>query len=227
MAILLALTCTRIAGNETRAAWTFASGVRLLRHSLTYDDDHRLRRFERGSNLWEDGVEQKVVAALSPGSIFVDGGAAFGYYSILAHRAGATVHAFNPHPRFAQDMVENLDLNGVTTGVCLHRSALGEAPGHARLEYGTGAGLGTRGAHVAVTTLDLLAGQPMVVKLDVEGYAGYVLRGATQLLAAHNTTWFIAVHGGQERRDVVRLLAGYTLTILTRTPNELVMAVPR
>jgi len=205
----------------TMRVWLFASGVQLLTSSLTYDDDHRLRRFAE-LNWWEDGVDQEIMRELDKNCVFVDGGAAFGYYSILARRAGATVHAFNPHPRFAAEMRENLALNNITDGVHIHEAALGAEKGHARLEYGTGAQLG-RGVPVRVTTLDELdLRRRAVVKLDIEGHA---LRGAPRLVA-QNTTWFIAAHNNDERRAILSILAGYKVKLLTRTPNEMLMARP-
>jgi hypothetical protein len=79
---------------------------------------------------------------------------------------------------------------------------------------------------VRVTTLDELdLRRRAVVKLDIEGHAGHALRGGLRLVA-QNTTWFIAAHNNDERRAILSILAGYKVKLLTRTPNEMLMARP-
>lgn len=220
--LVAAIACQRKVDLEYGTILEFASGVKLLRYSLAYDDDHRLLRFQR-SPYWEKNVEDHLLPLIGKETVFVDGGAAFGYYSILAHNAGAYVHAYNPHPTFVKNMNENLNINNVSSRVCVHNKALGDQKGTTHIEYGTGRGIGKKGELVEITTLDTLE-HVDVVKLDIEGNAGNALRGATQLIAAHSTVWFIALHNDIERTDVYALLAGYNITRIETIPNEMIMA---
>jgi hypothetical protein len=74
--------------------------------------------------------------------------------------------------------------------------------------------VGQRGNVVAVDPLP--AEPPSVVKMDIEGGESDALVGAQGLLRERQTTWFIALHGAEERQRCGEILvaAGYSLRSL-------------
>ncbi len=139
---------------------------------------------------------------------FYDIGANFGLYSmLLAGESGLTgVDAFEPLPRNADQLAANLFLNGLSGRVRLHRLALSDTAGVARLhvdERSTGVSTlldtppaGTRrdySAHLEVETrpFDALfsqGGERVLMKIDVEGAELAVLTGMRDYLR-RNRVW--------------------------------------
>ena len=158
-----------------------------------------------GSQMVRRGAHQPHLAALlgrilAPSMTFVDVGANIGYFSLLAARivdGGGRVVAIEPGARNCRLLHRSLVRNRLGN-VQLHPCAISDDRGTlaylAEGSNGTIADLdATRdvpaGAHlVPATTLDdLLAGLDRVdvIKLDVEGAEGRVLRGATRTLERH------------------------------------------
>jgi FkbM family methyltransferase len=140
---------------------------------------------------------------LGPEDIALDVGANIGWYSVLLNRLsepGARIFAFEPDPRSYQLLTRNLAANDATRVTAMN-VALGEKPGFATLHryrdcnngrHTLCAGGDTRGgvARVPVDTLkevwnrEHLGSRPIrFLKVDVEGFEYFVLRGAEDLLA--------------------------------------------
>ncbi len=174
---------------------------------------------------------------LRPGDVVIDGGANWGYFSLLASRAvglAGRVLAFEPVPDTAASLQRNLDASGVRNveivQACLARSA-GEATLHL-FEGDPSAVNSTMGAHAperwarevrapALSLDDVMDAHqltPALLKLDVEGAELDALRGAERLLAraalAVVFEWNpITARGfGYDPRDVLDLLSrsGYS-----------------
>lgn len=132
----------------------------------------------------------------------LDIGANTGQFARKARRLfpGATIHSFEPLPDAFYALSE---FSRKTSNVVAHRLALGEQDGHAEMyrnEFSpsssflpisplhTAAFPGTsrtRPVRVPITSLDTWAGtrpltQPLLMKLDVQGYEDRVLRGGIQ-----------------------------------------------
>lgn len=129
---------------------------------------------------------------LRPGDLFLDVGANVGSYTVLASRVcGATTWAFEPDPLTVEHLTRNIELNEVQAHVVVHEVALGadeadvvftvglDTVNHVATD-GQGGGRVVRQAR-----LDSFMGdaEPIMVKLDVEGYEHEVLKGAEDLLA--------------------------------------------
>lgn len=155
----------------------------------------------RGHQGMEEGTFEPHEVALirrfaRPGSVLVDVGANFGYFVCLARQQEAHAVAVEPLRENLEVLFSNLDANG-WHDVEIFPVAVGSAPGTAILYGGgTGASLVRSWAGqsevwnrtIAVSTLDILlgerfAGQPMFVKIDVEGFEHVVLQGAARTLA--------------------------------------------
>jgi FkbM family methyltransferase len=164
--------------------------------------------------------------------LFIDGGAAFGYYSLLAMRLHSCrkVHAFNPHPRFAFAMGLNLQDNTKaqridSSSACINKLALAKGKGSVQFNFGYGGGIGV-GSHsnavtVPMTDLDGFFDEyvphgmrVILIKLDVESQELEVMKGATRVLQGCRVKhWAIGIHRDFLLEPVMQILkkSGYTI----------------
>lgn len=152
---------------------------------------------------------------LSPGDVFVDGGANIGLYAIVAGvRVGPSgkVIAFEPASRTRQILSENVTLNGFHW-VIVRPEALGDSTGIQTMVTfaGDGAGLSSFAPEstrdgtpesVSVARLDdvitEILGRPdhprlKLIKLDLEGSEVRALKGAGRLLSSARPDLLIEV----------------------------------
>jgi len=139
---------------------------------------------------------------LGPRDVALDIGANLGWYSVLLDRLsspGARILAFEPDPESFRLLNVNLQLNSVSSVTSLN-IALGEIPGSAELRrYNSNnngchtlfAGGNSEGGVVSVPVdtaariweAEHLGERPLkFMKIDVEGYEYFVLKGAAGLL---------------------------------------------
>jgi FkbM family methyltransferase len=137
--------------------------------------------------------------------VVLDVGANLGLYAVhaAAHaRPGARIHCFEPVPANLQRLRRNLAANGAEATV--HAVAVGAASGSldlylARHNVGTHSASadlsgGATRVTVPMTTVDEAAAElPRVdvLKIDIEGYDGYALRGAARTIARDRPTLFL------------------------------------
>ncbi len=176
--------------------------------------------------IGSDALHTNVLTALvKSGSRIFDVGANRGHVSLLlAHATGpeGRVLAFEPVEELCGDLNRNLELNRVRN-VTVCNTALGETDGEIQFLYSNHAstqgkfadaekGLVVQGAtliNVKQVPLDSYARQhgfPDFVKIDVEGAAGYVLRGAAETIAKRTAVFFVELHGPEEQQAVQTLL---------------------
>ena len=149
---------------------------------------------------YEPDTVQVFSTLLRPGAVFLDVGAAFGQYTLLASRAvGDTgrVYAFEPDPVSFGLLCGNVKRNrlgNVTTA----QIALGDAAGALDLYIGSPDNLGTTSlsrpynhtgqtVRVDVVPLDQCLERVDLIKIDVEGAESLVIRGAEKVLATRPT----------------------------------------
>jgi FkbM family methyltransferase len=134
-----------------------------------------------------------VLHFVRPEELFVDVGANIGAYTVLAAAAiGARGMAFEPNPSTFRALRANVRLNDLGQKVKAVNAALGQNEGMLQMTDGLGTenracanGQTAGGVTVPMTTLDIsLAGQnPVLLKMDVEGFESAVFAGAAQTLA--------------------------------------------
>jgi len=129
---------------------------------------------------------------LREGDLFLDIGANVGTYAVLASGVcRATTWAFEPDSNTAQHLRRNLSVNQLGDLVTVHECALGSTSRVVAFTVGRDTVNKVADVHdmnvrmVRQERLDNFIGafQPIMMKLDVEGYEESVLRGALALLA--------------------------------------------
>jgi FkbM family methyltransferase len=162
---------------------------------------------------YEPEIAALLKAALGRSSLFIDGGANIGYWSVLASESTPTV-AVEPAPPTAASLRANRSLNGDRFSVV--EAALWETAGRTDLFHSVhnhaGDSLEGPSNHqysgeaqvysVATLTLDELArsqsaSDGVVLKLDVEGAEIAALRGARELLR-RDTLVIFEDHGNDD-----------------------------
>ena len=133
---------------------------------------------------------------LGEGDLVVDGGANIGCFSLFFARAvGATgaVYAFEPQRLIYQNLCANMALNGIAN-VAAWQAGLGAEPGTMTVPWirydrpgnfgGVALAAEGPGDKVPITTVDALdLPRCKLIKIDVQGMEGEVLRGADATIA--------------------------------------------
>ena len=129
---------------------------------------------------------------LREGDLFLDIGANIGSYTVIGSGVcRAATWAFEPDPDAMRALKRNVALNGLEGLVTAYELALGATHGEIPFTIGLDtvnrvAATGERNVRkIRQEPLDALIGaaQPVMIKMDVEGYEEEVLRGAPALLA--------------------------------------------
>jgi FkbM family methyltransferase len=174
-------------------------------------------------NLWVDPdfyaeAVEGVLSRLEPGDTFVDVGANIGLLSIAAATKvypGGKVVAIEPHPRTFHHLMENVKLNGYANVYC-NQTAVGEEEGVTSLterDDDSENGVGADGIAVTLRRIDSMTppGPIALLKIDVEGYELFALRGATETLSRTHSVLYesfapLAERYGYECGEVDALL---------------------
>ena len=172
-----------------------------------------------------------------PDDIFFDVGANFGFYTVLAHailgddpaRRIAQIHAFEPTPPIFKVLSKNVGRKNVV----LNNFALGIINGEADFVFfdsikefnGLSANMneeefkivGHTVKKVLVRTLDDYCEKeevvPTIMKIDVEGSEGEVLRGGLSIIARNHPIIVMEIHTTEKHRAAAKILMdmGYSL----------------
>jgi FkbM family methyltransferase len=184
-----------------------------------------------GTGNWEPAITHHILANLAAGDIFVDAGANFGWYTLLASRIvgpHGKVVAIEASPSIYRALIRNLELNRCRNVTALNAAAAGEA-GELPMYYNS---IGSSGrsttveefarannmqleANVRADTLEHLVGRDVLrnarfIKIDVEGAERTVLEPLSESLQdfSEHTEWMlelipIAREGAQADVDFI------------------------
>jgi len=174
-------------------------------------------------------VQEALRRTVAPGATVYDIGANIGFFALLAARfAGPAgrVLAFEPVPAIATLLREATQRSDLADRVQVRAQAVARRSGTEPLyviDDASWSHLASRGnpggavqtLDVEVVTLDELVAQgappPDVVKLDVEGSEGDVLRGAREVLRVHRPMLVVELHDTHADALPVLREAGYAL----------------
>ncbi len=211
-------------------------------------DDWAAGKEMRLTRQYERHVADRVRSLLRVGHTFVDVGASIGFYTVMAGRLvgpGGRVVAFEPGTENLTLLQLNIDSNRLQN-VEVHQVALSNEPG--LLLYTRAASNGRVSLFdgktddlrfnrlVTADTLDSVLGQePRVdlLKVDVEGAEGLVLRGASSLLRRCRPSVIfefsppsLEVTSGESGRELLGYLEclGYSFEIVSSTPERRIIS---
>jgi FkbM family methyltransferase len=186
------------------------------------------------AGTYEPELLNTVAQWAAPGAYLYDVGAHVGYVACAwVHRGGAGVEAFEPLPTNADIIVQGARRNGLA-GVRVHQVALSDANATAQmrvnasnlstssmayLEHQGGVAERRDSAEYAesqfivvpVRSLDDYVHEqrlpaPAVIKIDVEGAEGHVIRGAVETLKRHRPAILCELHNIDSAVDVAAQL---------------------
>lgn len=146
---------------------------------------------------WEDHLEIAFSESLSKGGLYIDIGANIGIHVLRAHRLGAkAITAFEPNPNTFQLLKFNTELSGIMCDIveCAASDKTASAKFNA-VDVSAGMAHLTEGdSYSTIVKTDTLSnyfnGKPnnaslTLIKIDVEGHEGEVIRGAMNYLRQH------------------------------------------
>lgn len=155
---------------------------------------------------------------------FLDIGGFIGVYPLIfSTLTGNDSYVVEPHPENQERIYRNIELNDLSNNIHVIEAAATEHSGETNLKLGDNSPQhslvdGSEGITVTATTIDYIcqkyAIEPDFIKIDVEGGAGHVLRGAEDLLSKCKTDWLVEIHGEEEGTEVVSTFNKYDYKIL-------------
>ncbi|MDB5225395.1 MAG: methyltransferase, FkbM family [Candidatus Adlerbacteria bacterium] len=147
--------------------WLFGALPQHIRHG--YDEKSTIAYFRRH---------------IKPATVFIDIGANYGYFTVLAGKLGATVETFEPDKTSFRRTSWNVRLNGLSRKVTLHNTAVSDTSGVATFYIDKpGSGLNSlvpgvlKNAKETRVTIEPYEGYYDFCKIDVEGAELQVLKG--------------------------------------------------
>jgi len=192
-----------------------------------------------GRHIYKYHVHEPILTAflmrrltLSPGDVIIDIGANIGWYSMLLQRlapVGVSIFSFEPDPLNFELLCKNIELNDATQ-VSPVQKALAADEGIMKLYQHDSNNFGRHSliqlqdgqtVDVQTTTLDhfweshdLGNRIPRFIKIDIEGYELFALRGADRVLqrCPELLCEFSPIYmrtGGIDPADLVALLTGH------------------
>jgi FkbM family methyltransferase len=170
----------------------------------------------------EEPVQRALMAHARPGGVAWDIGAHVGFFSLLLSRAVSTtgrVVTFEPHAQNVERLRANVAANDAWN-IEVRGVALGGLVGDARFSVHASSLQGALEAcspteragliKVATTTIDRVVSEgatpPDLVKIDVEGAEGQVIRGGRETIATNRPTMVIEIHSRQAWGEVLDAL---------------------
>jgi len=172
-------------------------------------------------NFGEIAVWDFIADIAGKDKVFVDVGAHVGEYAIRMAKFFKEVIAVEPHPRARAVLEKNIELNGIGN-ITILPFAAGDRRGKAILhDRGGSSSLldvewSREEIEVDVVRLDDIIQKADVIKIDVEGYEGLVVKGAKRLIEACRPVLIIEHHENRgyqnvplRREDIRKLLPDY------------------
>jgi len=184
-----------------------------------------------------------VLHVLREGDLFVDIGANIGSYTVLAGSIpGVRVEAFEPDQDAHRCLVDNVMLNRAEDRVVVHRMGVGRinsvmhfTRGHGQVNHVVAGPQDQVGSvEILVKPLDDLIwpSQPIVIKMDVEGYESEVIAGARRILSDPAVKCLLiefngsGTRYGQDEGVILEELKALGFRVLAYSPEDRVLVDP-
>ena len=172
--------------------------------------------FQFANYYYEWGVKKFILNRVNQFSVFIDGGACTGDYSILLSRYNLRCIAFEPIPDNYSTIIRNLVLNGIDRSVEAFKMGLGNRNMKARFSFNP---VNTGASHIdsqnnpgscevdictfdsILPELNINTAEKILFKLDVEGMEPEALEGCTRFIQQYPDIMFVMEekHAGQDR----------------------------
>jgi FkbM family methyltransferase len=162
---------------------------------------------------------------------FIDGGAAYGFWTVRAAKHYRKVIAIEPDPFHLKQLWQNVKLNRLWN-VDVLPGGIGAENGAMQFDTSIKSFLpevmglkgGKDGITVPLWTIDMITEKfslrPSVIKLDVEGAESEALQGARRTLAEYKPTLIVEVHYPRSIEDVQKVVEGYSWNVRWRFLNS-------
>jgi FkbM family methyltransferase len=204
------------------------SSVRYLANKKSHKKDRVIRTsigtffcrkntndFQFANLMYEWSVKEFLYNRIEEFTVFIDGGACVGDYSILFSKLNLKCIAFEPIPDNFRVLTKNLELNGLTDKVKSFRYGLGDSNRQARFIFNpvnTGASRidhenrqdsclsEIRTFDSLLPQMDLSYNEKILVKLDAEGMEPDALRGSGEFIRNYPNITFVIEdkHSGED-----------------------------
>ncbi|MCF2872961.1 FkbM family methyltransferase [Octadecabacter sp. G9-8] len=203
------------------------------------DNDYIQRKIlnDRGfyeANLLQSLLEMNVV---QHGGVIIDAGSNIGNHAVFfgGYFAPKRMYCFEPQDIAYATMVRNIELNLAGSDVRAHQSMLGATSGRggvAAYKHGNHGGASFEASDTGGTQMVSLdeAIEPAdvaavsFIKIDVEGYQGEVIRGATQILSQSKPVLWIEVFAN-EKAETDELLTKFGYRAQKLSQNNYIYSV--
>lgn len=214
--------------------------------SIATINDGPIKGFRMGLNLraeksywlgvWETDIQRIFQDEVKEGMVVYDTGAHIGYFSLLFSKlCGKTgkVFSFEPDPDIFERLNQNIGLNNAKN-IFPCRLAVSDKKGkcffekmkvHSRGHLLDGVADAREAIEVETETLDNFVFErknspPHIVKIDVEGAEGNVLRGMNRLLSLIKPLVVCEVHNYESAQEVFEVLSKNNYSIFHFEKNE-------
>lgn len=152
--------------------------------------------FLEGKNFMVDG--ELISSLLKPGMNVIDVGANIGYFMLLARETigdSGSIVCFEPDADNINELTLNVERNALNN-ITISEAAVGSADGEVKLSAGLNSCVSQDGTRtVPVVKLDTaLKVRADMMKIDVEGYEGHVLKGALETMKKCKPVLLLEMH---------------------------------
>ncbi len=204
--------------------------INVLGNKIIIDPaEHGVHRDLWIDNIREPLVTSEFISCLRPDDIVVECGANIGYYALLEAQRVKKVYAVEPYKKTFDQLNDNIKLNGYTN---IETECIGfsDKKGKEKLYINRKSNWNTfreqdkinedNYVECDMNTIDNFFSnkpkKPTVIRMDVEGYEGNILKGAKETLKSIRMI-FLELHGdmipSEDVLDIIKLIESCGLRI--------------
>lgn len=229
-------SCITISNDSYNRYFRFKYNDTEVSFYLPYVNDYIQSAIARTGNFYEIAMLEDIKGRISDNSIIIDVGANIGNHTVFFGKFCAPKHiyAFEPHNELFNILNTNVSINGLENIVSTFNVALGHSKGKGNLLIRNNSNLGmtqvikdNKGPIVISTLDDILLNSEIrvdLLKIDVEGMALDVLKGAKYLIAKFRPIIYVEAETEEEFNLINSFLSKFDYNPISRfnaTPTYL------